>query len=64
MTPNEYRQMREKRDNYRLAIVTEALKGNRSRLLILFHNIADGSWRDEDGHLAKLTEIMAARVSL
>jgi len=64
VTPNEYRAMREKRDNYRVAIVTEALKGSRSRLLILSHNIADGSWRDEEGHVAKLTEIMAARISL
>ncbi len=64
VTPNEYRSMRERRDNYRVAIVTDALKANRSRLLVLSYNIADDSWRDEDGKLANLKEIMAARISL
>jgi len=66
VTPNEYRAMRKKRkrNNYRVAIVTEALKGSRSRLLILSYNRADESWRDEEGHVAKLIEIIAARISL
>lgn len=64
LTPNEFAQMLKRQDEFRLAIVINALDKDRRRLVVVAHNLADGKWRDESGNLAHVEEKLAARVSV
>jgi flagellar basal body rod protein FlgC len=54
--------MKKRRDVYRLAIVTNALDKSNFRISVISNNIADASWRDEEGNAAQVKEIIAARI--
>ncbi|MEK6701138.1 MAG: DUF3883 domain-containing protein [Planctomycetota bacterium] len=64
VTPNEFAQMKRRRNVYRLAIVTNAMDKRKSHLSIVSYNIADRSWRNEEGQAAQVKEIVAARISV
>ncbi len=65
LTPNEYGQMRGVHQvAYRLAIVTHALRGPRAHLVIVSFNLSDGTWCDEDGRPARLTERTGVRITI
>ena len=61
LTPNEYKAMRRKRHQYRLAIVTNAL--DNPRLSIVSFNGSDDTWRNQDNRRIRLTELTGARIT-
>lgn len=64
VTPNEFAQMNRHCAVYRQAIVTNALELQNSRLTVVSYNIADQSWRDEQGRPAHINKIVAARITV
>ena len=60
LTPNEYEQMNNNKRNYRICIVTEALKDN-SRLFRFYWH--EGAWKTNNGLELKISEKIGAVVS-
>ncbi|MDP1551934.1 MAG: DUF3883 domain-containing protein [Methanobacteriaceae archaeon] len=62
LTPNEYEQMNNFKDNYRISVVTNAL--NNPKLSIFSFNKELETWQDEFGSKLKINEIKSARCYL
>lgn len=62
MTPNEYKQMLEKKTRYRLCVVTEAL-ASRPNLSIFAFSPDASRWEDAQGRPLHITEVKSARAN-
>lgn len=60
LTPNEYKNLQADRTNYRICIVTSALK--RPKLTVFYFSHDTGVWSSEEGHVIGFKEIMSARI--
>ena len=60
LTPNEYKAMKRQSDEYRLAIVTNALK--QPRLKIISFNGSDQTWRDQEDREICIEVLEGARI--
>ncbi|MES2514711.1 MAG: DUF3883 domain-containing protein [Bacteroidota bacterium] len=60
LTPNEYKNLLSDRTNYRICIVTNALK--RAKLTVFYFSHDTGVWSSEDGFVIAFKEIMSARI--
>ena len=63
LTPNEYKQMKEYKDDYRICVVTKTLSKS-PRLSIFSFSPENGRWEDEKGRHLKIREIKSARLNL
>jgi hypothetical protein len=63
LTPNEYDKMKKYKDNYRIAVVTNAL-GENPLLKILSFSPESAEWEDEQGSPLSISEIVSARITL
>ena len=61
ITPNEYKQMKEKKSNYRLCVVSHALDDKRRKNIIFYHNGKD--WIDQNEQKLVFREEVFATVS-
>ncbi len=62
---NEYEKMRDNRDSYRLAVVTNCLDPNREPTINVFSFITEkDGWFDKYGHELNVEELVAARCEL
>lgn len=64
LTPNEFRQMRELRKSYRVAIVTDAITPARRKLSIFSWSPDIQMWEDESGNTLKVEKVTGAKLSL
>ncbi len=62
LTPNEYTKLKEKKDTYRLCIVTEALK--KPQLFVFSFSTDSDVWKDLTGLILSFTEIVRAQVKI
>lgn len=60
LTPNEYKYVRAKPANYRICIVTEALRN--PSLRVFSYSDRSGNWEDEGGDTLSVREITGARM--
>ena len=64
LTPNEYLQLKQKREKgYRICVVTEAMS-SQSRLHIFSYSPDSNSWTDENGQILEFQEVISARIGL
>jgi len=63
LTPNEYKHMKDKKDNYRISVLTQALS-KISSLSIFSYSPENGRWEDDNGNPLKINEIISARMRL
>ena len=62
LTPNEYEKMKEFKENYRISVVTNALK--KPCLKIFSYNDEKGIWQDEERNKLEIDERVSARCYL
>jgi len=62
-TPNEYMQMKEHSDSYRICVVTDALS-QASLLRIFSFSPEIGKWEDDQGNQLKIDEVVSARITM
>jgi len=60
LTPNEYKNLKTDRTNYRICIVTSAL--TKPKLTVFYFSHDTGVWSSEDGNIIEFKEIMSARI--
>jgi len=63
LTPNEYKKMKEKRNIYRLSIVTEALLSE-PKVHIFSHSPETNKWENEEGRALKIERKTSAHIYL
>ncbi len=61
LTPNEYTQMKNHVDRYRICVVTNALDKN-SLLTIFSFSFESGQWEDEEGIPLNITKLIGAKM--
>lgn len=62
LTPNEYKNLKKLKDNYRLCVVTETLTN--PDLSIFSYSTEHDQWIDEKGRVLKIEEIKSARMKI
>lgn len=64
LTPNEYKNMKENKDNYRLSIVTNALDLDKITLNNFLYSSDKNIWENDRGQVLNINEIISANVTV
>ncbi|MEG1408946.1 MAG: DUF3883 domain-containing protein [Terrisporobacter sp.] len=62
LSPNEYKNMKEIRENFRLCIVTNSLDFKKMNLHTFLYNEENEVWIDDEGNVLKIREILSANM--
>lgn len=64
LTPNEYKNMKENKNNYRLSIVTNALDLDKITLNNFLYSSDKNVWENDKGEVLNINEIVSANVTI